>query len=193
MKFFIEGSVFFRTLNYLRVKHPYAVRYNLVYPLLGALVHGLPAIIWGDVTSYYESEGVLASFVPVLSILAPFFIASLAAVSTFQGPRMFDETFKMNGEVTLLVTGEGGDWKSMGITPRHFLSLLFGYCSVASIALLAFVIFAPVLGVVICSAWPSGSVMVLSGFFLIFAFCLCQLVLGTLLGIYYLADRIHRD
>ena len=192
MRAFIEGSVFLRTLNYLRVRHPFALRYNVSYPAIGAVFIGLPSVIWGDAISYFNPDGVLASFVPVLSILAPFFIASLAAVSTFGGPEDFDEPFKMNEDVTLSVTGEGGDWVTLKVTPRHFLSLLFGYCSVVSIALLAFSIFAVVFKDIFCAILSKGEYIFFSTVFVAYFFFLCQLALSTLLGVYYLADKVHR-
>lgn len=192
MKNWVESSVFFRALNYLRIRHPYALRYNAIYPAVATGVVAIPMILGGDIGEHFKTAGFIPSLIPVLSILAPFYIASLAAVSTFAGPEFFDEPFRMNKPVTLQITGSGGDWIQIDVTPRYFLSLLFGYCSVASIGLLILTIFSNLIAKA-CTNMPWGLESWALGMLLIlFIFALCQLVLSTLLGIYYLADRIHR-
>lgn len=192
MKHWIESSVFFRALNFLRIRHPYALRYNAIYPAVATGIVAIPIILGGDISEHFKSAGFIPSLIPVLSILAPFYIASLAAVSTFGGPEFFDEPFRMNMPVTLQITGDGGDWNQIDITPRYFLSLLFGYCSVASIGLLIFTIFSNLIAKACTKIpwdlepWALGMLLIL------FVFALFQLILSTLLGIYYLADRIHR-
>lgn len=189
----IEKTVFLRSLNYLRVSHRYALRYNWIYPIIlgGAVAYGVLQLTTAD--SLFEDDGFLRSFTPVLSILAPFFIAALAAVSTFSGNPSIDEPFDMSQPVLLKVIGDGGDWENIDITPRHFLSLLFGYCTSLSILLLLVSIFAPFVAKLVevtSNEWLS---FWLSSIFAVFTVLLSQLFLGTLLGVYYLADRIHRD
>lgn len=144
------------------------------------------------VASLYETDGFVRSFTPVLSILAPFYIAALAAVATFSGNKVVDRPFDMSQPVLLNVIGEGGDWENIDVTPRHFLSLLFGYCTSLSIFLLLFSIFSPFVAKLIETAASNWASFLLSAVFSVFAVLLSQLILGTLLGVYYLADRLHR-
>lgn len=188
----IEKTVFLRSLNYLRVSHGYALWYNWIYPLVlgGATALGILQLV--TATSLFEADGFVRSFTPVLSILAPFYIAALAAVATFSGNQSVDSPFDMSQPVFLKVIGDGGDWENIDVTPRHFLSLLFGYCTSLSIILLLVSIFAPFIAKLAEIAFYDWASFLLSTVFVVFAFLLSQLILATLLGVYYLADRIHR-
>ena len=188
----IEKTVFLRSLNYLRVSHGYALWYNWVYPLVlgGAIALGILQLV--TATSLFEADGFVRSFTPVLSILVPFYIAALAAVATFSGNQSIDRPFEMSQPVLLKVIGDGGDWENIDVTPRHFLSLLFGYCTSLSILLLLVSIFAPFIAKLAEIAFCDWASFLLSTVFVVFAFLLSQLILGTLLGVYYLSDRIHR-
>lgn len=188
----IEKTVFLRSLNYLRVSHGYALWYNWIYPLVlgGATALGILQLV--TATSLFEADGFVRSFTPVLSILAPFYIAALAAVATFSGNQSVDSPFDMSQPVLLKVIGDGGDWENIDVTPRHFLSLLFGYCTSLSILLLLVSIFAPFIAKLTEIASCDWAPFLLSTVFVVFAFLLSQLILGTLLGVYFLADRIHR-
>lgn len=188
----LEKTVFLRSLNYLRVSHGYSLRYNWIYPLAlgGSITLGILQLV--NATYLFETDGFVRSFTPVLSILAPFYIAALAAVATFSGKQSVDRPFDMSQPVFLKVIGDGGDWETIDVTPRHFLSLLFGYCTSLSILLLFVSIFAPFIARLAEIASCDWAPFLLSAVFLIFAFLLSQLILGTLLGVYYLADRIHR-
>lgn len=188
----IEKTVFLRSLNYLRVSHGYALRYNWIYPLLigGATAFGILQLV--AVPSLFEADGFVRSFTPVLSILAPFYIAALAAVATFSGNPSVDRPFYMSQPVLLKVIGDGGDWENIDVTPRHFLSLLFGYCTSLSILLLLVSIFAPFIAKLAETVSYNWASFLLLAVFLVFTVLLSQLILGTLLGVYYLADRIHR-
>lgn len=188
----IEKTVFLRSLNYLRVSHGYAFRYNWLYPSLLGGTATLVILQLDTATSLFETDGLLRSFAPVLSILAPFYIAALAAVATFSGNQSVDRHFDMSQTVSLNVIGDGGDWENINVTPRHFLSLLFGYCTSQSIFLLLVSILSPFIAKLAETASPSGAAFFLSAVFLTFTVLLSQLFLCTLLGVYYLADRIHR-
>jgi hypothetical protein len=188
-----EKSVFLRSLNYLRVNHRYALLYNWIYPFVLGGATALVILQLSTEISLFQADGFVRSFTPVLSILAPFYIAALAAVATFSGNQSVDKPFDMSQPVLLKVIGDGGDWENIDVTPRHFLSLLFGYCTSLSIFLLLVSIFAPFIAKLAETApceWTSFSLALIFG---IFTVLLSQLFLGTLLGVYYLADRIHRN
>ena len=180
------------SLNYHRIKHGYALRYNLVSPIGIALIIVWAILTFGELSAKFRVDGFVKDTLPVLSILAPFFVASLAAVSIFHGPADFDEPFKMAEPVTLLVVGRGGGWDLINVTQRHFLSLLFGYCATLAIFLLFFVMLSPTMSTpwfgLSNVAWWYAQTAAMG----VFVFFLTQLVLSMMLGIYYLADRIHR-
>ena len=185
-------STLLRTLAFVRVQSPFATRYNLVYPgLLSAFSTALLFLAIDDI-SIFSRGGLVSSIVPFLSILAPFYVAALAAVSTFAGKPDFDEKFKMTEPVVLNIPGERGAPEDVEITQRHFLSLLFGYCCVVSLALLLFSIAVPVFSGVVPIASSDGLWIIKSAVFFVFSFALFQVIILTLLAVYYLADKIHR-
>lgn len=188
----IEKSVFLRSLNYLRVRHRFALRYNWIYPAVFCSLLSYSVIEFANVSTTFAVGGLIKSFVPVLSILAPFYIAALAAVSTFRGKEAVDKKFEMSEPVLLKVIGDGGEWEKIDVTPRHFLSLLFGYCAALSIFVLTFALFSefvPKVFVGFLDCWKNYFLGILViGFLFLFS----QLVLATLLGIYFLADKLHR-
>ena len=181
-----------RSLNFLRVKHQFVWRYNFSYPLL--ITVATTGLLWllAPAINIYGASGLINDLTPFLAVFAPFFLASLAAVSTFSGPDFFDKPFEMEGDVTLTVVGEMGALEPMDVTPRHFLSLLFGYCCVVSLSLFMFTIMAPIIAVRVAEI--CGEYAELLGWFglAVFLFLFFQVILSTLLGIYYLSDKIHR-
>ncbi|MCZ4260545.1 hypothetical protein O4G76_06775 [Limimaricola sp. G21655-S1] len=147
-----------------------------------------------DVEGLFKREGLIPSFLPVLSVLTPFYIAALAAVATFAGPASVDKPFEMSEPVLLEVLGAGGEWEFMNVTPRHFLSFLFGYCTAISIFLLCFSMFSSFFpGVLAVITYGGGELPIgLIVLLFVFMFFLSQLLINTFLGVYYLSDRLHR-
>lgn len=186
----IEGSALFRVLNYLRISHHYSIRYNVVYPVISGTIGTCALVVSHKLGSVFIENGLLASFAPVLTVLSPFYIAALAATATFAGSKSIDRPFEMSEPVTLEIVGGGGDWEVIEVTPRHFLSLLFGYCATVSLLLLAFVLFSPVVSVFLRTGVFSDIIAIFVVFG--FLFLISQLVVSTLLGVYYLSDRLHR-
>lgn len=144
-------------------------------------------------------EGSLSRhLIAVFSTLPGFFIAALAAVATFNRIEM-DETMPTPAPQLKLKTGGERDW--VDLTFRMFLSHLFGYLTtLAFIAVFLFV------GVDVLSA--SGTDLLEKSLDITGATLVAQvsnaayvglavwlsskIVITTLLGIYFLAERIHR-
>lgn len=189
---FVERTVFLRPLNYLRIRHSYALRYNWIYPLLLGGVVSFGVLKLGSAPDAFKNGGLILSLIPLLSILSPFYIAALAAVSTFAGNGSVDRPFEMRKPVLLSVIGGGGDWEDIELTPRHFLSMLFGYSTALSLLLLLLAIFSPLVLAAFQKILLGCARYGLSAFLFVFLFLFSQLVLGTLLGVYFLADKIHR-
>lgn len=160
--------------------------------MLSAFLTTLILFVFAPNLNVYGPEGLLTQLTPFLAVMAPFFLASLAAVSTFSGPSFFDKPFNMAEPVTLTVVGEMGALDPIDVTPRHFLSLLFGYCCVVALNLFIFAIFIPQVAGGIANLLSSYAEYVGWVGLLMFLFLFYQVVLATLLGIYYLSDKIHR-
>lgn len=174
------------------MKHQYASKYSFVYPIVLSVLTALVLFTLAPNLNVYGSDGLLVKLTPFLAVMAPFFLASLAAVSTFGGPDFFDEPFDMEEPVTLEVVGEMGALEPIEVTPRHFLSLLFGYCCVTTLALFIFSIFVPQVAVGLASLAGTFAPYVAWLGLIVFLFLFFQVILASLLGIYYLSDKIHR-
>lgn len=153
---------------------------------------GLSILYLVSSATLFTESGFLRSCMPALSTLTLFYIAALAAVSAFSLNPLIDQPFEMSKPVSLEVIGKGGDWEERELTPRHFLSLLFGYCTSLSLFLLLVSIFSPFILQLFQSISEEYADCFLSALFIVFSILLSQLVLCTLLGVYYLADKIHR-
>lgn len=193
MKIFLERSALLRTLNYIRVKHPHARRYNFYYPTFLSIIVCILIYKLAPNEKIFSIDGFISKFNAFLGVIAPFFIASLAAVSTFSGPKGFDQPFEMSTPVTLQIKGSRGAWQEIEVSPRHFLSLLFGYCSVISLLLLMFTILAPFLSSGMVNNCGRVGEFLKMGILFVFLSFFFQVIVATLVGIYYLSDKLHRE
>ncbi|CAM3349841.1 hypothetical protein PANO111632_15760 [Paracoccus nototheniae] len=191
----LHDSTLLRTLFYLRIKSPFSKRYNYIYPLIAT--SSLIAFLFFAPISvgYWRDGGFFPKLAPLLSILFPFYIASLAAVSTFSGSTEIDKTFPEDSRgrsVYLPMRGKMGEIELIEITQRHFLSLLFGYCCIVSLVLL----FVASLSSLVSVGIPIEGVKTRWWFsnitFGVFLFLFFQMLTLTLFAVYYLSDKIHR-
>ncbi|HAU4875867.1 TPA: hypothetical protein F3L11_12875 [Aeromonas hydrophila] len=137
-------------------------------------------------------SGLIVQINGLLQVLIGFYIASLAAVATFQGQGM-DEF--MDGTPPTLKEEIKGAKKITKLSRRRFLSYLFGYLALMSLA----VFFA---GVVVNLVSPSLSQWFAGfdwgnyyklGLLFVYLFFICNVFITTLLGLYYLTVRIHQQ
>lgn len=175
-------------LDWWRVRHPAVRALNLAVPGLVALA--MAALVWlapGKVNLFGEF-GLVHQANGLMQILAGFYIASLAAIATFNRPGL-DETMK--GDPPRLK--RSGTLKEEELTRRRFLCLLFGYLSFAAIALYVVgagaMIAAPVMAEAVADAATRTALR--AAFIATFGFFLAHAFLATVLGIYYMAVRIQ--
>ncbi|WP_157956923.1 hypothetical protein [Salinicola aestuarinus] len=175
-----------RPFAYLLIKHEDKYIYDWLIPgvglvLLFLLVHFLGLNLF-QVFSLMES---LSGFV---SSLPGFFIAALAAVSTFN--RADIDRF-VEGAETPKIRSLVGDRKiPIRLTKRRFLCLLFSYLSALSIVISIIGILPSSVSFfdandVAKSFW--GSILFSCFYFMM----IMQLLSTTLYGLYYLGDRMH--
>ncbi|MGL5076636.1 MAG: hypothetical protein ACRDBG_12550, partial [Waterburya sp.] len=129
------SSHLLRPLDYLRIKHPSKWLYDLGLPLiLSILFTGFLVVLPVQIEILGES-GLVVIFTSLLQILTGFYIASLAAVATFDREIM-DSV--MAGDPTVLSKKVKGKMEHEVLTRRRFLSLMFGYLSLLSFLLYFF-------------------------------------------------------
>jgi hypothetical protein len=183
-------SLLWAWLGWCNVRH-FAVQWiNRIATPIAALLVGSSVYFLPEKLNLFGQNGLVGQMNGLIQILTGFFIASLAAVATFQRHEL-DEV--MGGDPPTLPRGNGHSIEDL--TRRRFLCLLFGYLSGASIVLyLAGVVAtvgAPLL--VNWSATHHNYHIVLRALVLAaYGAVLMQILITAFLGLYFLIDRIHQ-
>ena len=177
------------SLSYLLIRHPAKWRYDFLYPAVFSLILGAVIIAAGPNLNMAGDRGVLDQLNSLLGILVGFFIAALAAVATFDRPSMDDP---MLGVAPLMRIKEKGVSYDIPLSRRVFLSQLFGYLTVAS--LIVFTMGA--VGQLSATALegtltPKTYEWGRFAFIYAYTFGLANVLVNTLLGVFYLSFRIH--
>jgi hypothetical protein len=179
-------------LKYLRISHKTKKVYDWILPL------GLAMVTCG--IYYWVSEkppilgkgGYLDQIQSLDVFLAPFFIAALAAVATFDRPMMDEE---LDGEPATLEIWDVNKacFITTSLTRRQFLSFLFGY-----LALLSILIF---LISFMCSMFVNHKNMpcifdyknyAAPVFIFVHSFIFWNLMVNTLIGLFFLTEKINK-
>lgn len=188
--------ILLRPTLYRQIKLPSKSFYDTWIPLA---VGGISTVIvwYGNrKIPLWDEHGIISSIQLILTILPGFFITALAAIATFDKPTL-DET--MHGTPpTLTCCDLDNEPKNRPLSRRRFLSLLFGYLSMSTLLLY---IFGAVLNttnhtllVMINEDWKYYHTFFLifeSSFTFIYLTCFTNIVTTTLLGLFYLSDRLH--
>jgi hypothetical protein len=179
-------------LAYLRVSHPTKALIDFIIPIILALIVFLVRFSSSETTGLLTEDGLLRLSIPLLGALSGFYIAALTAISAFPIASLDRE---MPGDRLGLL----GANTERNPTRRKFLSMMFGYLAFLSISLFLVCMFAIYLKSAISGAKEIeisgisfGECIPWIGLFA-FLFMLFNLVSVTLLSIYYLSDRIHRE
>lgn len=179
-------------LKYLTIRHDEKRRYDLWYPLLGAVVTTLIYVLMAVPFSILGKNGLVPQINGLLQVLIGFYIASLAAIATFSNPAI-DEV--MAGKPPTVKEMYRGKLLEVPLVRRRFLCYLFGYLALVSFVLFGFGLMitlftTPIASLLIDIPWA----LTISK--IVFVFCytliLFNMLSTTLLGLYYLAIRIHQ-
>ncbi|SMH60494.1 hypothetical protein SAMN02982994_5529 [Azospirillum lipoferum] len=182
----------FVPMRYLRISHPEKKVYDIILPIIFVITglgiyNALPVKppLLGD-------NGVLKDFKDVLTLLIAFFVAALAAIATFQRPGL-DEVMKGSNPPSIPVYQYSRKWWKP-LTRREFLCHLFGYLSFLSLILFVTItivkISSPSLKQVV---EPHSYILIKNIFIALFSGGIGHLLVTTMLALYYLTDRIHRE
>lgn len=183
-------SILLSWLDWLSVKH-WTVQYinwrlaPCVAILSALAVYSLPKSLnlFGEYGLVHQTNG-------LLQILAGFFIASLAAIATFQRQEL-DEI--MGGDPPKLPKSQGHPFEEL--TRRRFLCLLFGYLAGASI-LLYLIGAGSMMAAALLHDWAKSAPFVHTAirtfFALVYCLVLAHILITAVLGLYFLVDRMHR-
>ena len=191
----------FVPVNYLRIRHGDTLFrskkvYDYVLPVL--LAAATCGIFWWLNLSprLFEHKELVKSLTDLLALMIVFYMAALAAVATFDRAGI-DEPLKGGDALLWSLHREKGEHFDRKLSYRQFISYLFGYLSFLSLCLYLVLILFTV-------GWPAlerhfighGFLKFLQRdvdpfIFAIIFFAVWQLMITSLLGIYFLTDRIQ--
>ena len=178
--------------SFFRVQSPDIFWYKWVYPTIICFLVFVTIELWGDKYFFVDKEKLISDINALASKLAGFYIAALAAVSSF-GNESLDN--RMKGITPILVSKLRGKQQEEDLTRRRFLAILFGYCIGLAIALyllgmlqVHLSIEQPV-NVWIQRAMNFGEQLV----FVLYLWIISSLLVVTLLALHYLVERMYRN
>ena len=172
-------------IDYLRISHEAKHRYDYTIPTLFALAMISCYYFIPIKPSILGKDGIISNINSIIQILTGFYIASLAAVATFKTERL-DEV--MEGRPPKL---KGINGKTELLTRRRFLCLLFAYLVTLCFLLVFIGIIAPTVSANLRDLVPALFVYIKYVSLSIYIFLVSQLTVVTLLGIFFITDKIH--
>ncbi len=181
----------FSVFSFLRLKSPDIRLYQWIYPTAAFSIVFICFHLLGNQFITFDPVKLITEFNSWMGLLVAFYIAALAAVSSFRNENL-DEVMK--GRAPTLTVVRQGEKITETLTRRRFLSILFGYCATLSILLYIFGIL--LIHVSVAVPYPSwiNAALRISEFcaWAIYTWMLCSLLVATFLGLHYLVDRMHR-
>jgi len=182
--------ILFKPLNYLRIKHSQKVHWDITIPLILAFLVTMAFLLLPEEIQVFKDGGLIKEINNLLQILAGFYIASLAAVATFSKTDL-DEL--MQGEPVKLTIKREGQKQTIHLTRRLFLCSLFGFLAYMSIFLYLFGVAANLLVDNLIGFIPAACLVYSkTTFIFVFLLVFSNIMVTTLIGLYYMSDRMHR-
>lgn len=176
--------VLFAPFRWLRVSYPGKCYYDWLLPLLVGVLAALVKDQCGDAMNVFGARGLLEHVLSLLLILTGFFIAALGVVSAMRG-RAIDQI--MVGDKIARLGG-------VPITRRRYLALMFGYLALSSLLLYIGGTVANLLAPISKSKIPIQLHAAIEvGFAGAYMFMFANVTITTMIGLYYLSDRLYRE
>lgn len=178
------GLIFYqltRPLSYLRIKHEDKWIYDWLIPVLITAATVYVSFNFIEPKDLLGPNGLISSIVGFVANLPGFFIAALAAVATFNKDDI-DQTMDNPPKIEIMYQG---NCQMVDMTRRRFLCVLFSYLTAISIFIVLFTKIS--LSIDLGQEHKYLSWIGITVFF----FLLWQMVVATVLGLYYLGERLH--
>jgi len=188
---FRKHTKVFTVFSFLRLKGPDIKWYQWIYPTILSIMILGGYFLLGDWVQVPSKPNLIGDINSLMGVLVGFYIAALAAVSSFTNENL--DTI-MKGRPPKLTAKRNGAITEETLTRRRFLAIIFGYCAALSIILY-------VLGVLFVQvSWsfppgfpPERIIELLRGAaWLGYIWGLSSLLIVTLLSLHYLVERMHR-
>lgn len=181
----------FTVFSFLRLRGPDIFWYQWIYPTAIFALVFCGFQLWGAQLLVFDQEKLISDVNAFMGILVGFYIAALAAVSSFSNENL-DQVMK--GRPPTLTTVRKGEEIKETLTRRRFLAILFGYCATLAIILYVFGVLQVHLTVSQPrEAWVQTALSI-AGFVTwgLYIWIISSLFIVTLLGLHYLVERMHR-
>jgi hypothetical protein len=170
-------------IRYLSIHHEIKSRFDWWWPVILTILTMLGFWLLPKPPAILGEQGFLKGIRELIALFAAFFVVALAAVATFARESL-DQP--MQGKTPTL---DGRD-----LSRRQFICYVFGYLAVLSFALFLACVLAQIIAPSLRAELSPGAlwwIRAISG--TIFAFGFWNMVVTTLLGIYFLVERVHLD
>jgi hypothetical protein len=167
--------------RYLSIRHEIKTRFDWVWPLILTFITMMTFWLLPVTPKILGDDGFLKGVRDLIALFAAFFVVALAAVATFARPSL-DE----------LMQGTSPKLDDRELSRREFVCYLFGYLAVVSFALFLAAVVAQIIAPSLrleLSARSLWWVKAVCG--TVFAFGFWNMFITTLLGIYFLVERVH--
>lgn len=177
-----------RPVSYLTIEDPSKWKIDWLLPAIIAAVITGGFLLLPDRPGLYEHENLMDEFQGFLQILPGFFLASLAAIATFNKEDLDYHLPKPTPKIEIQLKGRP---LTIELTRRRMLCYLFGYLTFLSV----FLYLAVVLGAAVEPSYYelfNNSLFIKTALFSIFNLFFWQMIVVTIFGLYQLCDRIHQ-
>lgn len=178
-----------RPFSFLTVRHPSRLPLWVNWVLPALLTALAVAGLWLLKTpvNIFGAQGLLERLLGFVQTLAGFYIAALAAVSSFNSPHL-DRA--MPAPAPTMYIKYNGVLQSVTATRRRFLTSMFAYLTalsiVLSLAAMAVLVIAPAIKL----EWPDAAIQLHWIGLFVFLFALFQMASVTFWGLFYLGERM---
>ncbi|HEE0139754.1 TPA: hypothetical protein R8G72_000830 [Citrobacter youngae] len=169
-------------IDYIRIKHPEKRVFDIFIPVIISTLITTLIFCLDRPISIISKDGLISVINGILQILSGFYIASMAAVATFQKPGMDS-----------VMDGTPPTLKGKDLTRRKFLTYLFGYLAFASIIMYliggGIQLMSPTLS---HTQWIKVPWVKIT-FVGIYLFIISNIICTTILGMYFMIDKMHDE
>lgn len=186
IKFLSNFNKLLTAFTFFRLRSSDLELFQYKYPSIFAIFIVATHWLLSETIFNIDLEKVVANATTLMGVLIGFYIAALAAVTSFPNENL---NSIMAGDAPTIKERSGKYYSP--VTRRRFLSILLGYCAFLSIVVYilgsasASISFSPgtneILEVILKIIWWSGYTWLLASLFTV-----------TMLCLHYLIDRMHR-
>lgn len=186
-RFFSNASKLLTAFSFFRLRSDDIIFFQFVYPTIMSVAMLLAHRLLSGSYVTIKLESFVGSATTLMGVLIGFYIAALAAVTSFPNESL---NSIMSGRAPTIQERVGSE--RVKLTRRRFLSILLGYCAFLSIFI--FVLGSISVAVDIASNVPKAAREIAVGvWWMFYTWLLASLLTVTMLCLHYLIERMHRE